>query len=140
MDHSLSQIPMSDTPQPQAAKLPNTYDAALLGATVSTVTSDQFAYSLKTLLGLVMLERQCQAPEARQIILAEMIKPYSGMVTFVNRAKVRSTNPGYCYQRAGFIRDGETQGGLPALRLLPIAMPMPLPALPPIGELQLKTA
>ena len=75
---------MSDTPQPQAAKLPNTYDAALLGATVSTVTSDQFAYSLKTLLGLVMLERQCQAPEARQIILAEMIKPYSGMVTFVN--------------------------------------------------------
>jgi hypothetical protein len=68
----------------EASKLPQQYDAALLGATVSTVTTDTFCYSLKTLVGLVMLERHCQAPEARQIVLAEMIKPFSGEITFVD--------------------------------------------------------
>ena len=66
--------------------------------------------------------------------------PELGMVTFVDPRKVRSTNPGFCYQCAGFIKDGATEGGLSALRLLPIAMPQPLPALPPVGELQLASA
>ena len=69
---------------PEASKLPQQWDAALLGATVSTVTADQFVYSLKTLAGLVMLERHCQAPEARQIVLAEMIKPFGAEITFVD--------------------------------------------------------
>lgn len=49
--------------------------------------------------------------------------PELGLVTFVDSAKVRSTNPGYCYLRAGFHKVGYTQGGLVALQLLPNAMP-----------------
>ena len=52
------------------------------------------------------------------------------MVTFVNVAKVRSTNPGCCYLRAGFRRAGETQGGLLAFQLLPVDMPPAASALP----------
>lgn len=32
--------------------------------------------------------------------------------TFVNPKKVTSTNPGYCFIRAGWVRDGKTKGGL----------------------------
>ncbi len=46
-----------------------------------------------------------------------------GMVTFVDRSKVASENPGYCYRCAGFRHVGETQGGLLAFQLLPEAMP-----------------
>lgn len=66
---------MSDTPQPEAAKLPSSYDTCLLGVTVSIHGQDRFVYSLKKLIGFTMLEHQCQAPEARQIILASFIKP-----------------------------------------------------------------
>ena len=32
--------------------------------------------------------------------------------TYVNAAKVRSTNPGYCFLRAGWRKAGRTKGGL----------------------------
>lgn len=52
--------------------------------------------------------------------------PALGMVTFVDRRKVREKrNPGYCYLRAGFIPVGETKGGLVVLQMLPNAMPPP---------------
>ena len=49
--------------------------------------------------------------------------PALGLITFVDASKIRSTNPGYCYLRAGFHRVGETKGGLVALQLLPDEMP-----------------
>ncbi len=55
--------------------------------------------------------------------------PPLGLITFVNADKIRSTNPGYCYLRAGFSRVGETKGGLVALQLLPAAMPAPSAAI-----------
>ena len=57
--------------------------------------------------------------------------PELGMVTFVNRDKVRTKrDPGRCYLRAGFEGAGHTKGGLVALQLLPGLMP---PAEWPIG-------
>jgi len=54
--------------------------------------------------------------------------PALGMVTFVDRDKTRSKrDPGRCFRRAGFVADGETAGGLIALRLPPDAMPEPAP-------------
>lgn len=50
--------------------------------------------------------------------------PDLGMVSFVNAAKVRhKRDPGRCYLRAGFERDGETEGGLLAFRMRPETMP-----------------
>lgn len=63
--------------------------------------------------------------------------PGLGMVTFIDRDKVKPRRAGYgkCYLAAGFEPDGETQGGLLAFRLRPEAMP---DAVPPIGaELRL---
>lgn len=57
--------------------------------------------------------------------------PSLGMVTFVDRRKVRPTKVrgrevwGWTYQRVGFREVGETKGGLLALRLPPEAMPAP---------------
>jgi hypothetical protein len=52
--------------------------------------------------------------------------PALGMVTFVDADKVRrKRDPGRCYLRAGFARDGETEGGLLAFRLRPEDMPAP---------------
>lgn len=56
--------------------------------------------------------------------------PPTGIVTFVDPAQVRSTNPGYCYIQAGWTRVGHTRGGLRVLQQLPGQMP---PATPPIG-------
>lgn len=59
--------------------------------------------------------------------------PSLGMVTFVNRDKVRrKRDPGRCFRRAGFEPVGETAGGLVALQLLPAAMPVP--AMPLHGQ------
>jgi hypothetical protein len=58
------------------------------------------------------------------------IPPSLGMVTFVDTAKVRSVNPGYCYKQAGFHQVGLTKGGLVALQLLPDEMPIPVSPLP----------
>lgn len=55
--------------------------------------------------------------------------PPLGMVTFVDRAKVRPTTVrgapvwGWTYRKAGFQECGETKGGLLALRLDPADMP-----------------
>jgi len=76
-------------PEPQASKLPEAFDTALLGATVSTVEPDRFVYSLRTLTQLVMHERQCHPPEARQIVFAEFIKPYGAEVCFVDDTLVQ---------------------------------------------------
>lgn len=65
-----------------------------------------------------------------------LIAPELGMVTFVDRTKVRPTmvhgKPvfGWTYRKAGFREVGETKGGLLALRLEPADMPDPFPALP----------
>lgn len=62
--------------------------------------------------------------------------PELGMVTFVDRAKVRPTivrgKPvwGWTYRKAGFREAGETKGGLLALILDPCDMPRSLPAHP----------
>ncbi len=50
--------------------------------------------------------------------------PPLGMITFVNRDKVRrKRDPGRCYRRAGFRVVGETKAGLVALQMLPSEMP-----------------
>lgn len=60
--------------------------------------------------------------------------PALGMVTFINRAKVRPTivrgvpTWGWTWRKAGFGVAGETKGGLLALQMLPAAMPPPCPA------------
>ena len=68
----------------EASKLPIILDAALIGATVSSTADPQFAYSLKALTGLVMMDRQCQEPEARQIIFRELIQPFGAEVCFID--------------------------------------------------------
>jgi hypothetical protein len=61
--------------------------------------------------------------------------PELGMVTFIDRDKVRPRRAGYgkCYLKAGFEPDGETKGGLLAFRLRPERMPEP--EAPAISEL-----
>ncbi len=61
--------------------------------------------------------------------------PALGMITFIDRKKVRPTRVrgadvwGWTYRKAGFIEAGETKGGLLALQLLPAAMPKAAAAL-----------
>jgi len=71
---------------------------------------------------------------------AEWEPPPLGMVSFVDRSKVRSTNPGYCYRMAGFKRVGRTKGGLLAWQLLPEDWPEPVPALALGGQYDLLSA
>jgi len=55
--------------------------------------------------------------------------PDLGMITFVNREKVKPTmvkgKPvwGWTYMKVGFEPDGETEGGLTAIRLPPLKVP-----------------
>lgn len=52
--------------------------------------------------------------------------PELGMITFVNADKVRrKRDPGRCFVKAGFQRVNNTKGGLVALQLLPVNMPVP---------------
>jgi hypothetical protein len=52
--------------------------------------------------------------------------PPLGMVSFVDRTKVKAGRPGHCYHKAGFKTVGETKvNRLVALQLLPDAMPLP---------------
>jgi hypothetical protein len=52
--------------------------------------------------------------------------PPLGMLTFVDPGKVRrKRDPGRCYLKAGFVRVGETKGGLVALQMTPDRMPSP---------------
>lgn len=56
--------------------------------------------------------------------------PDLGMVTFVDRSKVRrKRDPGRCYIKAGFRLVGTTKAGLLAFQMLPDEMPDPLPCL-----------
>lgn len=60
--------------------------------------------------------------------------PELGIVTFVDAAKVKhKRDPGRCYLRAGFERDGQTKGGLFAFRMRPEKMP---DAMAPMGTQQ----
>lgn len=45
--------------------------------------------------------------------------PGERLYTYVNARKIRSTNPGCCFRRAGWRRCGETKGGLLILEALP---------------------
>ena len=47
--------------------------------------------------------------------IADALWPGSRHYTYVNRAKVRSTNPGFCFLAAGWRRAGVTKGGLNVL-------------------------
>jgi len=50
--------------------------------------------------------------------------PELGMITFVNEDKIKSSNPGCCYMKAGFQRLKErTKGGLIVLQMLLVDMP-----------------
>lgn len=65
--------------------------------------------------------------------------PSLGMVTFVDRSKVRPTRVrgkdiwGWTFRKAGFVECGETKGGLLALQLHPQDMP---PAQAPLTDLE----
>lgn len=55
--------------------------------------------------------------------------PALGLVTFVDTDQVRGKqDPGHCYIIAGGRRDGETQGGLVAIRFAPEKIPPAAPA------------
>lgn len=62
--------------------------------------------------------------------------PALGMITFVDRDKVKPTRVrgvdvwGWTYRKAGFEEAGETKGGLLALQLRPENMPAPMEARP----------
>lgn len=52
--------------------------------------------------------------------------PELGMVTFVDAGKIRrKRDPGRCFRRAAFFPDGQTAGGLVALRIAPWWMAEP---------------
>ena len=55
--------------------------------------------------------------------------PELGMITFVKPSAVRSSNPGYCYQMAGWKRCGAAKDGKPCFQILPHEMPEPIPAM-----------
>lgn len=57
-----------------------------------------------------------------------------GLITFVDNSEVKSTNPGFCYLKAGFRRDGFTEGGLHALFIDLEDMPEPQEPAPMIRE------
>lgn len=66
--------------------------------------------------------------------------PPLGFVSFVDASKVRSSNPSYCYQMAGWEKVGQTQGGLLAYQLLPEDMPEPKYPLKPREDINTKYA
>ncbi len=43
--------------------------------------------------------------------------PGERLYTYVNSKKIKSTNPGYCFLRAGFKKCGTTKGGLVSLQV-----------------------
>lgn len=51
--------------------------------------------------------------------IADCIWPHRRHYTYVDRAKVRSTNPGFCFLAAGWRRCGLTKSGLLILERLP---------------------
>jgi hypothetical protein len=59
------------------------------------------------------------------------ILPPLGFITFVNATKIKSSNPGYCFKRAGWEHVGFTKKNLHVLQLLPETFPTPIA---PIGN------
>lgn len=65
-----------------------------------------------------------EGPHLASLLLAgAMIEAWSRwpgerLYTYVDSRKIRSTNPGYCFLKAGWVREGHTKGGL---RILSIA-------------------
>ena len=51
------------------------------------------------------------------VALTQRRWPNERLYTYVNPKKIKSTNPGYCFQKAGWKRCGETKGGLIILEL-----------------------
>lgn len=47
--------------------------------------------------------------------IAAAVWPDSRLYTYVNRKRVRSTNPGFCFLKAGWRRCGRTKNGLTVL-------------------------
>jgi hypothetical protein len=85
------------------------------------------------------LFRREAGPVASELIIAATaatrahwpVLPDLGMVTFIDPKKVRRKRDfGRCYLRAGWIRVGETAGGLLAFQLKPEDWPDALPARP----------
>jgi hypothetical protein len=62
-----------------------------------------------------LLESSALISEA--VELAKRRWPGERFYTYVNPKKVRSTNPGYCFQKAGWRKCGKTKGGLLILEL-----------------------
>lgn len=87
----------------------------------------------------VASEMIVQAVAATRAVLGD--PPELGMVTFVDRARVKPTIVrgtevwGWVYRKAGFVEVGETKGGLLALQMHPGTMPEPRPPLGTIGSL-----
>lgn len=50
--------------------------------------------------------------------------PALGIITFVQPKSIRSTNPGSCYQHAGWRRVGAAKDGKPCFQQLPHEMPL----------------
>jgi hypothetical protein len=61
--------------------------------------------------------------------------PDLGFITFVNPAKIRSSNPGCCFKKAGWKFVGLTKRKLDVLQLLPEAFPPPSPPIDAPQEL-----
>jgi hypothetical protein len=47
--------------------------------------------------------------------------PRERLYTYVNPAAIKSSNPGYCFQKAGWVKCGFTGGGLLILEKLPVS-------------------
>ena len=47
--------------------------------------------------------------------------PNSRLFTFVDDSKIKSTNPGFCFQKAGWKKEGKTGKGLTVLAINPPA-------------------
>lgn len=52
--------------------------------------------------------------------IADHVWPNQRHYTFVDKAKIRGTNPGFCFMAAGWRRNGITKGGLIILERQPL--------------------
>lgn len=52
--------------------------------------------------------------------------PGERLYTYVNAKKIKSSNPGYCFKKAGWRSCGLTKGGLTILEVRPKSVPLPV--------------
>jgi hypothetical protein len=105
---------VSSWPQPQYVK------RIFPSAWLCTLFRNESSVLSSTLIG--------EAVAATRFVWGE--PPADGMITFVDAAKVRSPNPGYCFKQAGFCSAGRTKSGLIVLHLAAEAMPEAAPVAP----------